>query len=205
MAFIPAPNVLQARMRYNWGAQLIENTLYFVGSAGVTVALANSLGAALVTWWNTNFKPITSNLMALDQVYISDLTANNSFTVAYSTGLPLVGANATEALPFNVAYCVSFRTANRGRSGRGRNYVAGLTEAQQAASVIAAGTRTTIVTAYQGLVGAGTFVAGLQFCVVSRFTNNAPRVTALIQPITNVTTIDDILDSQRRRLPGRGR
>jgi len=99
MAFIPAPNVLQARMRYNWGAQLIENTLYFVGSAGVTVALANSLGAALVTWWNTNFKPITSNLMALDQVYISDLTADNSFTVAYSTGLPLVGTNATEALP----------------------------------------------------------------------------------------------------------
>jgi len=205
MPFIPAPNTLQARMRYNWGVQLIENTLYFEGSAGVSVALANSLGAALVSWWNTNFKPITSNLMALDQVYITDLTADNSFTVPYSTGLPLTGTNATEALPFNCALCISFRTANRGRSGRGRNYVAGLTEAQQAASVVAAATRLSIVTAYQALVGAGTFVPGLGFSVVSRFHNGLPRAQCLVQPITNVLAVDDILDSQRRRLPGRGR
>lgn len=205
MPFIPAPNTLQARLRYNWGTQLVENTLYFEASAAVSVALANQLGAALVTWWGTHFAPISSNLMGLLQVYITDLTTDNSFVVAYSTGLPLVGQNTTEALPFNCAFCISLRTANRGRSGRGRNYVAGLTEAQQSQSVIAAATRTTIVAAYQLLVGPGLFVGGLELVVVSRRHNKQDRLSCLIQPVTNVLAVNDIMDSQRRRLPGRGR
>jgi hypothetical protein len=205
MPFIPAPNTLQVRMRGNWGTQLWENTLYFEGSAGVSTALANQLGAALVTWWGTHFQPILSNSLALGQVYITDMTADNSFVVVYTTGLPLVGQNTTESLPYNCAFVVSLRTANRGRSGRGRNYVPGLTEAQQAGSTIAAGTRTTLVAAYQLLVGAGVFVPGLDLSVVSRRHNKQDRVTCLVQPVVSVTSIDAIMDSQRRRLPGRGR
>lgn len=205
MPFIPAPNTLQARLRFNWSTQLVENTLYFEGSAGVSVALANSLGAALVTWWGTHFAPISSNLMGLLQVYITDLSADNSFVVPYSTGLPIVGANTTEALPFNCAFCISLRTDHRGRSGRGRNFIAGLTEAQQNASIINAATRTTIVAAYQLLVGAGTFVPGLGLSVVSKRHNGIDRVTALVQPVTAVLAVNDVMDSQRRRLPGRGR
>jgi hypothetical protein len=203
--FVPAPNTLEARLRYNIGTQLIENTLYFQGSAGVTTTLANTLGTNLITWWNTNFKASTTNLMALDQVYLTDLTFQNSFTVSVTAGLPSVGTSAIEALPFNCALCISFRTNNRGRSGRGRNYVSGLTENDQAASVIAAGRVSAAVTAYTALIGAGTFTPGLQWCVVSRFNGGIPRAQALVQPITNVLAVDNVIDSQRRRLPGRGR
>lgn len=205
MPFVPASNTLQARLHFNWGTQQIENSLYFQGSAGVTPALATSLGTALVSWWSTNFRANTSNLMALNNINITDLTAENSFVVVHQTGLPLVGQDTAEALPFNCAFCVSLRSANRGRSGRGRNYIAGLTETKQAASVIDATLRTNIVAAYNLLVGAGTFVPGLQLVIVSRFHLGLPRAAALVQPVTTVLSVDSTMDSQRRRLPGRGR
>lgn len=205
MPFVPAANTLEARMRYTWGSQLVENTLYFQGSAGVTPALATTLGNNLIGWWNTNFKTPASNLLSLVQVYITDLSTATSFTVSVVTGLPSAGGSAVESLPFNCALCISFRTGNRGRSGRGRNYVPGLTEADQAASVVIASRVSGAVTAYTTLVGAGTFTPGLQFCVVSRFSNHAPRISALVQPVTTVLAVDSIIDSQRRRLQGRGR
>lgn len=205
MPFVAAPNTLEARLRYNIGTQLIENTLYFQGSAGVTPTLATTLGNNLIGWWNTNFKTATTNAMALDQVYITDLTSQTSFTVSVVTGLPSVGGSSTDALPFNCAMCISFRTDHRGRSGRGRNYVAGLTEADQIASVITSTRVSAAVAAYTTLKGAGTFTPGLEWVVVSRFSGGVPRAQALVQPITTVLAVDSIIDSQRRRLPGRGR
>lgn len=205
MAFVPAPNTLQAELRYLYGSQQCENVVYFTGSGGVTPALATSLGAALVAWWNANFKASSPTTMALREVYLTDLSSASSFTVSYVTGLPSNGTNVGDPLPFNCAHCVSFRTANRGRSGRGRNYVTGLIDTDALANTLIAGRVTTDVNAYAALVGAGTFVAGLQFVVVSRFSGGAPRPTALIQPITSVLSVDTTVDSMRRRLPGRGR
>lgn len=194
-----------AELRYTYGSAKMENVLYFQGSAGVTPALATTLGNSLISWWNTNFKPGASNQFSLVEVHITDLSTQTSFTVTVTTGLPSVGSSTVEGLPFNVAFCISFRTANRGRSGRGRNYVAGLTEADTQFSTIISTRRAAWVTAYGLLMGAGTFVAGLQWCVVSRFTQGLPRQNALVQPITAVLAVDDTTDSQRRRLPGRGK
>lgn len=205
MAFVPVPNTLMAELRFLYGTVKAENTLYFTGSAGVTPALASSLAAQLAAWWNTNFKTPSPTIMNLSEVYITDLTTQTSFTVSYTTGLPSAGLSAVDPLPFNCAHCVSFRTAQRGRSGRGRNYVMGLTDSEANASVIQTTRLNLDVAAYQALIGAGTFVAGLQFCVVSRYTNGAPRTVGLAIPITSVLSVDTIIDSQRRRLPGRGK
>lgn len=205
MAFVPVPNTLQAELRFLFGSQKCENVLYFTGSGGVTPALATTLGAALVAWWNAQFKAASPTIMSLTEVYLTDLSTATSFTVSYVTGLPSAGSSAVDPLPFNCSHCVSFRTANRGRSGRGRNYVMGLSDSEAVASVITVTRRNIDVNAYAALVGAGTFVAGLQFCVVSRISNGVPRASGLIQPVTAVLSVDDTIDSQRRRLPGRGR
>jgi|SRR5215831_11988719 len=202
--FVPAPNTLQARMRYVQFGQITENTLYFEGSAAVDVPLATTLGNNLIGWWVTHFQAQASNQFALLQVYITDLTTQTSFTVAVTTGLPATGASTVEALPNNVAFCVSFRSRNRGRSSRGRNYVGGLTEADTNASQMIASRASSIVASYQVLIGAGTFTPGLELVVVSRFTNKNPRPSALIQPVIAILAVDNIVDSQRRRLPGRG-
>jgi len=205
MPFIPVPNVLQAELRFDYGSQKCENVVYFEGSAGVTPVLASSLGGQLVSWWNTHFKTPSPTVMGLREVYITDLTSATSFTVSYVAGLPSFGLSAVDPLPFNCAHCVSFRTAARGRSGRGRNYVMGLSDSEAAASTISTTRVNLDVAAYAALVGAGTFVAGLQFVVVSRFLDGNPRTVGLARPVTSVLSVDSVMDSMRRRLPGRGR
>lgn len=205
MPYVPAPNVVQAELRYLYSIQKLENVIYFVGSAGITTTLMTTLGNNLINWWNVNFKPLVSTQLSLSEVYLTDLTTQTSPTVSVVTGLPSAGVDGGEPMPFNVAYCISFRTAGRGRSARGRNYVTGMTENDVSGNSIVGSFRDAAVAAYNLLVGAGTFTAGLQWCVVSRIHDNAPRAVALVQPITSVVTIDLVVDSQRRRLPGRGR
>ncbi len=205
MAFVPAPNTLMAELRYVAEGSRWENTLYFTGSAGVTPTLATTLAAALVAWWNASYKPLVASTVSLSEVFITDLTTATSFTVSYVTGLPSVGTAVGDQLPGNCSLCVSLRTANRGKSGRGRNYTVGPVDTAATASFFTTAYANAVIAAYTLFVGAGTFVAGLQFCVVSRFTNNAPRAVALIQPITSCLSTNNNVDSQRRRLPGRGR
>lgn len=204
MPFVPVPDTLMAELRFISQGQKIENTLYFQGSAGVSASLASDLGDALISWWDTQFQPITSDTMALVEVFLTDLSDATSFTVSDTAGLPNAGASTTEPLPANVAHCVSFRTAQRGRSARGRNYIAGMTEADTNGSLISSTIVADHVTAYTILLGAGAFVAGLEWVVVSRFHNGVARTTGLAIPVTNVLSVDAVVDSQRRRLPGRG-
>lgn len=205
MPYVPAAQTIEAEMRFLWSTQKVENTLYFQASAGVSTSLMTTLGNNLIGWWNTNFKPISSNILSLSEVYLTDLTTQTGPTVSVVTGLPSAGTDVAESMPFNVTICISFRTAGRGRSARGRNYLAGLTEGKVNGNAPLTTYTTPAQAAYNSLIGAGTFTAGLQWCVVSRHFNGAPRSNALVQPITSVLFIDFICDSQRRRLPGRGK
>lgn len=205
MAFVPAPQTIQAEMRFLWSTQRVENVLYFQGSGGVTTTLMQTLGNNLIGWWNTNRKPTASTQLQLVEVYLTDLTTETSPTVSVVTGLPSAGANAAESMPFNVSLCMSFRTNGRGRASRGRNYLLGLTEGDTVGNTVASTFTSPALTAYNALIGAGTFTPGLQWCVVSRQFHGVDRATALVQPITSVLFVDTVVDSQRRRLPGRGK
>jgi hypothetical protein len=205
MAFIPAPAVAQCELRYLMSTQKVENTLYFVGSAGMNSTLMNSLASALETWWKTNLKPWTSNAVTLNEIYVTDLTTETSPTLSRTVTTSNAGAQTGEALPFNNSFCISFRTANRGRSGRGRNYFVGLTIDTVTSNVVNADITAGLLAGYTALIGAGLFVAGAQWCVVSRYSHGEARSSALIQPIISAINVDTIVDSQRRRLPNRGR
>jgi hypothetical protein len=205
MPFVAAPNTIMAEMRMLIGVNRLENVLYFQGSAGVNTTLMTTLGNNLANWWDASLTPQLSTQLQLVEVYLTDLTTQTSPTVSIPKAPPLTGNNAADLLPNNVALCVSFRTNGRGKSARGRNYVPGLVETEVSGSIVASTTTTPVVAAYNALKGAGTFTAGLEWVVVSRFHDNAPRTVALVQPITSVVLVDSVVDSQRRRLPGRGR
>jgi len=203
--FVPAPNTLMAELRGLCEGSRMESTVYFVGSAGVTPTLATTLAANLVGWWGASYKPNVASTFSLTEVFVTDLTTATSFTVSYTVGLPSAGTGVGDQLPANVSLCVSLRTANRGKSGRGRNYAFPTVETNATASFFTAGYTNNVVAAYNLLAGAGTFTAGLQLVVVSRFTGGVPRAVALIQPVTTCLSVNNNCDSMRRRLPGRGR
>lgn len=204
MPFVPAPNVAMCELRQILDQEQIENILYFEAAAALTPAMMTQLGLDLIEWWNTDLSANLSIELTLSEVFITDLTTNTSPTVSVTTGLPDVGQVANPALPGNVALAVSFRTAGRGRSSRGRNFVPGIHESAVSGSHTTGSFRTAIEDSYQNLIGAGALSLGFQWAVVSRITGGAPRTAALVQPVTSAVVIDNVVDSQRRRLPGRG-
>ena len=204
MQFIPVPNVAQIELLYDIQGQKCENVLHYagfnVGDPGTLQALCDS---ALASWGQT-MKGQQSENLTLVSIKATDLTSQDGATFEYTTDLPQPGSAAGEMLPFNCALVLSLKTAKRGRSYRGRVYVPGLVETQQASSIWTAGT----LTAFQSWYTYWDYldVSGEPYAlgVVSRFHNGAPRTTGVFENVTSVV-VNNVVGSQRRRLPGRGR
>lgn len=203
MPFVPVARTMMAELRGILDGQRVENTLYFRTPADPTLADAAALADALEAWWQGVFPNWLTTQFQLREIYITSLISPTAFTYSMTPGTPNTGVNTTEAVPNSVALCVSFRTEQRGRSARGRNYVAGLDGSYLTLNTWTAGIITAVQTAYQSLIGVAAD-AGAEWVVVSRYTNNAPRTLGQALPVINATIVDNIADSQRRRLPGRG-
>jgi len=191
-------------MRYTLLGQQCENTLYFFKDTGVTVESMQLLCAALVTAFGSVMPAALPSAMLLRELYATDLTTQDAPAFTYDTGLPIAGTNGSPPLPNNTALCVSFRTDARGRSARGRNYLMGLTEAVVVGNTVTNGFYDAWLEFYEEMQ-TGAEAHDYVWGVFSRRFNNAPRTVGLFRAITAVTVVDDTVDSQRRRLPGRGR
>lgn len=184
--------------------QLIENTLYFKHSGAVSVPAMSQLGLDLIEWWTTELAPFLSDAIGLTEVAVVDLSdaAGPSISVPATTGT--AGAGTGETLPNNVSLCVSFRTAGRGRSARGRNYLPPPTGDDIVTNTFNPGYVGAIHAAYNAIGFGGSFTDDHIWVVVSRVHNGVDRVAGLAQNVLSVVIVDAIADSQRRRLPKRG-
>lgn len=210
MPFVPVENTVLAELRYTYHGQKVENTLWFLGDDPPDVANMTSLGASLVDWWSGGLQTLQNLAVSLREIVITDMTSNTGPQVTYIGALPLDGDVTEEALPQNDTLCISFRTDNRGRSFRGRNFFVGLSRTQYIDNDATSGFIDSYTLAYEGLLGGGA-TAGWNWVVASRFSGidpttskPIPRVAGITTLITAVTVVDTTLDSQRRRLPGRG-
>lgn len=204
MAFVPVNDTVSAEIRMTLDGQKIENTLYFHKVGGWEVPDTTDLGGDLLIWWNTYYRVPLSNRVALREIYLTDLSSEDSFTVTQPAPAPApVGPHDLEPAPNNVCLCVSFRTARRGRSYRGRNYISGFPRDFISSNDLDTAKVEQVITAYEALFPVMSAWGG-EWVVVSRFHDNAPRVMGVHQPILAVVVTDPTVDSQRRRLPGRG-
>lgn len=205
MAFVPVPGVLEAEIRMSLDNQLVENTLYFKPTVTTPGGTPTDLANDLLVWWTVNMSPALSDNTLLREIYVTDLTTATSGAATQPAPAPAPTGGRTGApSPNNVSLAVSFRTAQRGRSFRGRNYIAGINEPDTEWNQISAALEGLILAGYNALLTAP-FSGDWEWGVVSRFANKAPRVTGVFTPITSVTIVDRTIDSQRRRLPSRGR
>lgn len=203
MAFIPVPNVAQVNIRSTLDGQRIENTLYFKHlSAWSGVELAN-LASLVRAWWTTGPRAQLSSGLVLREVYAVDLTSANGATATDAVTNDPGGPDTAFRVPNSVALCVSFRTAQRGRSYRGRNYVAGWTVDSVTGNTFNSTKANAIKDAYEDLL-VGLNDGEYQWVIASRYANGQPRTTGVWSYVTAVTLVDLTVDSQRRRLPGRG-
>jgi hypothetical protein len=203
MAFIPATNVVQAEMLYVYHSEKCENVLHYQRPGGWSASQMAELGAFLVGWFDLVYDALVVDNLNLRSIRMTDLTTQTSPSIEYTTGLPLTGVKLNDPMPNNVSLVFTKLTESRGRSYRGRYYHMGFGEDQIVSNTVDAAVVTSLTNALIGLMTPT--IAGVQapLVVVSRFTNNAPRSSAVVTPVTGWRT-DGNVDSQRRRLPGRG-
>lgn len=205
MAFIPVPDVAQVNLRYTLAGQQVENTLYFLFPSTPGSADLLDLATYCRGWRDVSLKPIQGSHCLLREVYAVSLTSATAPTATYVESPAEPGDYTGTPLPNNVTIAVSFRTEGRGRSSRGRNFALGLTETALSSTLgqtVQSTYEADLIAAYQELID--TPPTDLTWVVVSRYTDGAPRTTGIYIPITSVILTDTTIDSQRRRLPGRG-
>ncbi len=112
-----------------------------------------------------------------------------------------------DTLPSDVCIAVKKGTGNLGRSGRGRWYwPLGVASALVHPDEVAAAQITTIETALQDFqAGVETITGTPLMGIVSYRHGGVARAAGLFQHITSWSVADAFVDSQRRRLLGRGR
>ena len=199
MPFIPAPDIVQAELFYLWDGIPCENVLHFDFGATPTEPGMTALGVELIDWWKASFPTTMPTTLSLVNVKLTDLTTQISPAINVGTGLPAAGTSAGVSLPNNVALVLTKRTVLRGRSFRGRVYLPGLLESQVTGRAVQTSIVNSFINSWNQTISMTDGVDTWQQVVLSRFTNNNPRVEAISTPVIAFTS-DGQVDTQRRRL-----
>lgn len=213
MSFVPVANCAAVDVIFDLDGQTVENTLYFTFPSTPSLLELQQLIDEVNSTIRGNIMPLLSSVLTLLRVIGTLIDVADGLTSVSTVSLPLAGGSASESAPSNVAACISLRTNNSGRSFRGRNYIPGIPNDQVALNTMLTGFTNSISAGYAQL---RTNVAGIGWThvIVSRFSGftivggrkvPTPRVTGIATPVSAAFFVDETVDSQRRRLPGRGR
>ena len=202
--YIPVPNVAKFEVIYNQEDQEVVNVFHSQTSAPMDASQLLGNIDFFIDMWNTTFKPHYHREYSLRRVRGTDLTTATGAVAERELFPPLFGGNETDSpLPNNVTVAIKWNTLMRGRSYRGRTFFPLLMDADVAGNRL-----TTTGLAHVSACAAGissVFTRGvIQMVIVSYCHGKSWRTTGVATPVTTYS-INEVLDSQRRRLPERGR
>lgn len=220
------PNAVQIRLMYNIAGNGGFNVIHArkLGTQVISQALANLVGAALKSAWTTHIAPLAFGGSGLIRVGIRDLSAANQ-PEYLDTGAVAVGTSAADPLPAQNAVNVTLRTAQSGKSKRGRVYIGGFDELQNSATGTIAPAASAAATAFVNAVSDGLDANGLTLAVLSRpaysyvdnrtwtFNDGTTETDVTgrgharpggLEDVTVVQSRNNEWESQRRRGNGRG-
>lgn len=203
MPFIPVNNGALVEIKFLLGTTIVENTMWFENLVTPTVPLLQNLATNVATAFSTYQSAYQSADVTLYEVKATSMESDTAPTYTHSLTPPVAGGVATPRCPGSVTWAVQFRSTNRGRSFRGRNYWVGLGESQVSGDSITSTLANAIITAYNDFKGE-VEIDGWSMVICSRFTNGAPRASGLTTPVASFGYADLFVDNQRRRLAGRG-
>jgi hypothetical protein len=200
MPFIPAPGVIQINMNAFWRNIAVANVLYIRKPTATAWSLSemDAAIAVVLQWWRNTLMSEQSPEYVLDNVKATDLFSDSASTSLIVAGTPNTGTNTGESVQNTNALCVTFNTAGRGRSARGRNYVAGLLQSNLVDNHWDAGVCANVEAHYE-VLGDDLGTSSLTHVVLSRYTGGNPRVTALAQPVTSYNITSNLVATQRNR------
>lgn len=209
LPFIPLPNGAQIVIKGTLFGQVTEEIHWIVFDTSPGASDIQGAAEDYDTWFRGNVLGFLSE----DYSYVST-TCNGwsspsdpTFTVAPPS--PLHGGRETPSVPNTVAVVISWKTALRGKSFRGRTYLAGITAvACSDPNTLGSSGVAEVDAAYVEIPGFGG--TGPYDLVVASFVNSLAnptpphhRTTGVGTPV-NAAIVEATLGNQRRRRPGRG-
>lgn len=206
MPFQPAPGTIGVVIHALLSGQTYNNTLYFFqDGADPTVGDCTTVAQNVADWWDATIRQKITDSWQGVKVTAKNLFINGGAKAVISiTGQQ--GVVATEQAPNSVCAVVTFDTGQSGRSSHGRNYIGGVPNANIDVNTIDPAWANDIIGGYQQLLPGGPFDPSPYFwSVLSRQSGGVVSAQAIAVPVLNVYFTDTTVDSQRRRLPGRGR
>lgn len=193
------PNIARITYQMHRGTQVVENTFHLHRSGGWTLAQLQAAVLAAYNLWNTYAKPVIPSGIALFNVHGQVYDPNVSpWTADYTVSPEIAGTATGTTAPGNVTSTLSERANLAGRKYRGRIYWPGIPEGNIASDDTL---NSAFIAALAGfaLQWILAFPAGGTngaLVIFHRLTNTFDQIATIV--------IEKILDSQRRRLPGRG-
>jgi hypothetical protein len=162
---------------------------------------------SLNNWWVFNALSRLPPAYQFSEIYGYMLDAPDSAAFTSSVGAGALGTRGGAAMPNSTTLAFKFSTNRRGRSYSGRNFWPLFVEGDVFNNTVSDFIADSIVSMYSQLIvlDPNSFPAGWTWVVNSRYNGNEARLVGFSEPITSVGTSDRIIDSQRRRLPGRGK
>lgn len=206
MPFQPVSNVVNVFVEYRMPSGALVGNSYNIldEQAGVVSPRVDDLATLFQTWASTS--PATasrSNEVTVVRVNARDLTTENGQVSDLVVSPPVAGAVVSPAMPAQVTLSVKLGTGLAGRSARGRLYHVGLAEAQVGGDLVTGGAPAAILLAYTTL-RTTLIAADFQWVVVQRQSNGVFLSEGVARVITQISLVDQRVDTQRRRLVGNG-
>lgn len=204
MAFVPFSNVGQFNVRATFQTNQIENVLHFANDVEtITPSILVAGATVLLNSWASNMVDLLHEDYLFREVYAVDLTTSTSETATALLTPPQAGLVGGAAAPGNAALVITHRTTLRGRSFRGRTYIGGLAGTNIDGNIIDSTAANDILEAFNAVVD-DMLAEGWSFVVCSRISGGVERTTGISTVVATSLLRDFNIDSQRRRLNGRG-
>lgn len=191
------PNVAKVSLVFTHDTRTFVNTYHVANTVEWESAEMETLADIFEDWWNAEGNDRVTIATALRQIQVRKLSIAEPLALDRDINPPVPGQVGGEPLPGNVSVTQSWRTGLAGKKYRGRTYVPGLGEAQvDATDRISGADVVGLGNAAMNLI-IDIAAAGFGLAIFHRADNSfTPIISAVIEAI---------VDSQRRRLPARGR
>ena len=203
--FQAVPNCIQGQFQFTVAGQQCINNVYYRKATPATQQDCQNLAQALTTtYWVGKLQPLVTPDFFMSSIVA---TALDSPTAPVS-GVDMVagqtnGTGQGMAVPTGSALVGTMTTAERSRNGRGRIYLAGMPSGQLSNPTEVANNYLLLIIEALGALLTVATATSTALVVVSRIINKVQRPTGVPITVTQITA-DRYLDSQRRRLHGRG-
>lgn len=203
--FQAVPNVMRGDFFYQVGGQFCISSVYMRKATPCDSTDVQDLCVALHDdFWVDGLRPLVTADFSQNGITATALDEPDSaFFGLDPAALTQNGTAGGMSIPSGSCLVTTFKTAERSRNGRGRIYTSGIPAGELADPIeVTSDYLGDFVTVMTSLITIATALSAV-LVVVSRYLHNAQRAEGVAIPVTSVVA-DRYIDSQRRRLFGRG-